>query len=90
MANYIDKLTSINRMYSAPAMASTTTLPAKNQDVKTQPLGTNILERFLQNQGISAAAQVKPVSTQNANGTYHNNLRTRFKNNGYHYEKLRC
>ena len=81
MANYIDKLTSINRMYSAPAMVSTTTLPAKNQDVKTQPLGTNILERFLQNQGISAAAQVKPVSTQNANGTYHNNLRTRFKNN---------
>ena len=81
MANYIDKLTSINRMYSAPAMASTTNLPAKNQDVKTQPLGTNILERFLQNQGISAAAQVKPVSTQNTNGTYHNNLRTRFKNN---------
>jgi glycosidase len=83
MANYIDKLMNIS-----PKMAVQNTaepvLTAKSQPTITvQPIGTNILEQFLANQGIVAATQiVAPVTNAPKEPqVYKNDLRTKFKNN---------
>ncbi len=85
MANYLDKYLTIT-----PAPQVQTTQPVSDTAVKSgsyetpkiQPNGTNILERFLQNQGISASVQVAPVTnSQTAPVNYKNNLKTKFKNN---------
>lgn len=80
MTNYIDKLILTNKTYTAPVVSEATVIPENKQPVKAEPLGQNVLERFLQNQSISAAATVKPVNTSNSN-IYHNDLRTKFQNN---------
>ena len=46
-----------------------------------QPFGANILERYMQNQGINAALAVTPVNNNQASSVYHNDLRTKFQNN---------
>lgn len=80
MTNYIDKLILTNKTYTAPVVSEATVIPENKQPVKAEPLGQNVLERFLQNQSISAATTVKPVNTSNSN-IYHNDLRTKFQNN---------
>ncbi len=86
MTNYIDKYLNIAPVI--PAQKTPETVPAVQsanfEASRVQPLGTNILERFLQNQSISAAVNVVPVNeTQNPveTGVYKNNLRTKFRNN---------
>ena len=84
MANYIDKFTKIvpytpiQRGEEPVALIKT-----PQQQAKTEALGTNVLEKFLQNKGVIAAPQVKaPVATTNiSNDVKPNNLRTMFKNN---------
>lgn len=83
MANYIDKYFPIAP--SAPSQKGavpTAVMPARNmQSVNVEPLGSNILEKYMQNQGMSAAAAVVPVNTNQVPFEYHNNLRTKFQNN---------
>lgn len=82
MANYIDRYISIAP--STPVQRGpepTAVMPLANTTIKQQPLGTNILERYLQNQGVNAAVAVNTLSTTQSSFEYHNDLRTRFKNN---------
>ena len=83
MANYIDKFVKIAP--STPVYKSPEPVAVVNtqQQVKTEALGSNVLEKFLQNRGVIAAPQVKaPVATTNiSNEVKPNNLRTMFKNN---------
>ena len=83
MTNYIDKYFPIAP--SAPSqkgIAPTAVMQVKNiQPTTVEPLGSNILEKYMQNQGVSAAAAVVPVNTNQVPSEYHNNLRTKFQNN---------
>lgn len=85
MANYLEKYipvaptAPVQRMTEPTAVMMPQT-PAP-QPVMVQPMGTNILEKFLQNQGISAAVKVSTVNNNNGVENYHNDLRTKFKNN---------
>jgi len=84
MANYIDKY--LNIAPTSPVQKSITEPTAVMQPVNTQtpqvqPMGTNVLERFLQNQGVVAAVKVNNVNSTQPVEPYKNNLRTRFKNN---------
>lgn len=83
MANYIDRyfpttsITPGQGGVSAPAAMPTSNV----RSIEVQPLGSNVLERYMQNQGISAAASVVPVTKNFVPTEYHNNLRTMFQNN---------
>ncbi len=84
MANYINKYMNIQpqtvqRMPEPTAvMQPVYAVPV----IPPQPIGTNVLEKYLQNQGLTAATQVYPVYyPQNPVSEYKNNLRTKFKNN---------
>ncbi len=81
MANYINKFININPTIPAQQMVEPTAAvqPAVQSQAQVQPLGSNILEKFLQNQAVSATASVTPA--QQTTGNYKNNLRTKFKNN---------
>lgn len=83
MANYIDKFVKIapsTPVYKSP---EPTAVVNNQQPAKAEAVGTNILEKYLQNRGLIATPQVKapvanaPIST----GVKPNNLRTMFKNN---------
>ncbi len=81
MSSYINKYINI-----APTMPVQMTpeptavmMPQAPVPSSVQPLGTNILERFLQNQAMGATPTVTPVS--NTQTPYKNTLRTKFKNN---------
>ena len=84
MANYIDTFsriapsTPIQRGAEPVAVIKT-----PQEQVKTEALGTNILEKFLQNRAVAATPQVKaPVAnTPVKTDVKPNNLRTMFKNN---------
>lgn len=81
MANYIDKYLPIaptTPVQKSPAQVSNVS-PVQTRQVEA--LGSNVLERFLQYQGVSAAAKVTPVNNSQTQGVYKNNLRTKFKNN---------
>ena len=81
MANYIDKYLPIaptTPVQKTPAQVVNVS-PVQTRQVEA--LGTNVLERFLQYQGVSAAAKVTPVNNSQTQGVYKNNLRTKFKNN---------
>ena len=82
MANYIDKFVNIAPTMPVHRTAEPTAVmqPTAPQPSAVQPVGTNILEKFLQNQSISATVRVSPTSSQ-ANKPYKNNLRTMFQNN---------
>ena len=84
MANYIDKFTKIVPYTPIQQGEEPVALiKTPQQQAKTEALGTNVLEKFLQNKGVIAAPQVKaPVATTNiSNNVKPNNLRTMFKNN---------
>ena len=81
MSNLINKYINI-----APTMPVQMTpeptaviMPQAQTPSSVQPLGTNILERYLQNQAMGATPTVTPVS--NTQTPYKNTLRTKFKNN---------
>ena len=81
MANYIDKYLPIaptTPVQKTPAQVANVA-PVQTRQVET--LGSNVLERFLQYQGVSAAAKVIPVNNAQTQGVYKNNLRTKFQNN---------
>lgn len=82
MASYINKYIPIQPTSQAPSVQEPAALipAAQNSTRQNQPLGSNILEQYLSNQGISAAVSVVTAKT-NQSQPYHNNLRTRFRNN---------
>ena len=82
MANYIDKYVNIQPTMPVQKTPEPTAVmkPTTPQPSVVQPVGTNVLERFLQMQSVSAAVKVSaPTSTQAQ--PYKNNLRTMFQNN---------
>ncbi len=82
MANYIDRYLKIAP--SAISVQSTRepeSLLVSSSQVKQESFGTNVLERFLQSQGIINIPKVKPVDNNQVPENYKNNLRTKFKNN---------
>ena len=83
MGNYIDKYLKIAP--STPGQRTPEPTAVINsssvQSRKIEDIGTNVLERYLQNQGLTAMSQVKPVDNNAQSGVYKNNLRTKFKNN---------
>ena len=84
MANYLDKYLNITPTITvAPKVPEPTAvmLPNNNQPIALQPMGTNVLERYLQNQGIVAATQVNAVNNSKTVQGYKNTLRTKFQNN---------
>lgn len=83
MANYIDRLTQISPLTSVQKNQQASKTVSHTATVVSQPQahGTNVLERFLQNQGVIAATKVNSVSSSGATPVYKNNLRTRFQNN---------
>ncbi len=82
MANYIDRHIQITPLPQIHTSVESVSAAPQNYTVKkSEPLGTNILEKFLQNQGLISAAQVNQVNLTQTDNTYKNNLRTKFKNN---------
>ena len=83
MANYIDKYLKIAPSTKEQKTPEPTAVinPTSAQPRQIQPMGTNVLERYLQNQGLTAMSQVKPIDNNVQNVVYKNNLRTKFKNN---------
>ncbi len=84
MVNFIEKYTNIPlTQINKPVQNNSTvaySMPVQNTPV--QQSGNNVLEKFLQNQGLIAAPQVKPVDTKPVQTSgYKNDLRTKFKNN---------
>ncbi len=81
MANYIDRYLPIAP--STPVQKTPEPVAANMsvQSRQVETMGTNVLERFLQMQGVSAAVQVSPVNANQPQSVYKNNLRTRFQNN---------
>ena len=82
MANYIDKF-----MKTAPSTIlvqktqEPANIPAVINQTTQQTSGTNLLERFLQAQGIINIPKVKPVENNQTQQNYKNDLRTKFRNN---------
>ena len=81
MANYIDKYLNIQPTMPVQRTSEPTAVmkPTTPQPSVVQPVGTNVLEKFLQMQSVNAA--VKVSSTTSTNQPYKNNLRTMFQNN---------
>ena len=81
MSNYINKYLNIQPKMPVQQYNSYETLSAKtvSPQYKPQPVGTNLLERYLNNKAVNATASI--TSASNLNMHYKNNLRTKFKNN---------
>ena len=81
MANYINKFINIqpNIQPQAAPIPAVTVQPVNVLPQQPQKRGTNILEKYLQNQAINAAANIN-TPTEPAQ-IKPNDLRTRFKNN---------
>ena len=81
MANYLNLyLNKVSQSLPSQVQQVNCVASAVNVQKEVEPKGTNVLERFLQNQGINAAAGINQA---NNNGVkeYKNNLRTKFQNN---------
>ena len=81
MANYITQYLNITPTIPAqnPVVTTPVIQPVTQAQYTVQPLGTNVLERFLQSQAVNASAKIS--SGNNVQSEYKNNLRTKFKNN---------
>ncbi|MCD7879012.1 MAG: hypothetical protein LUG16_03655 [Candidatus Gastranaerophilales bacterium] len=85
MANYIEKIMNLQQgslinKVQTPNTFVQNPIPSQNRTI--EPKGSNILEKFMQNQGLIAAPQVKPVVLNDtAPLDYKNDLRTKFQNN---------
>ncbi len=83
MANLIEQITK-TPIVQTPKVYNAKENSNLNISANTQiePLGTNVLEQFMVNQGLIAAPQVKPVSANSLQPQENtNNLRTKFQNN---------
>ncbi len=85
MASYIDKFTNMmpSTVQRIPEPTAIMQPVCPTPYIPQQPLGSNVLEKFLINQGLSATAQVVPaynINTVQAK-SYKNDLRTKFRNN---------
>ncbi len=84
MANYIDKYIQIAPSTPVQKVPEPTAVIASTQTSeqrKIQPIGTNILEKFLQNQSLIATPAVTSTSSNSNVLNYKNTLKTKFKNN---------
>ena len=81
MANYIDRYLTIAPSTPVQKTPEPVAVMTTAQPRQTQTLGSNVLEKYLQNQGVVAAAKVSSVNNNQTQGVYKNNLRTRFQNN---------
>ena len=81
MSNYINKYLNIQQKLPTQQYLAAKAITQKpvSEAYKPQPVGTNLLERYLNNQAVSATASVTPAS--NIKTAYKNNLRSKFKNN---------
>ena len=82
MANCIEKFSNISLAKSvqvAPKQLNFAHSAIQPRQIPS--FGSNVLEKFLHNQGIMAATQVNPVNTVQNHPVYKNDLRTKFKNN---------
>ncbi|MBQ9245448.1 hypothetical protein IJ182_04175 [bacterium] len=81
MANYINQYLNIAPTMPIQYNPEPTAVipPAKNEPYTPQPIGTNVLEKYLQSQAVGATPTVTPAN--NTQTVYKNNLRTKFKNN---------
>ena len=84
MANYIDQYVKIApstvQMHRTPEPS--VVVSSGHEQRTIQPMGANVLEQYLQNQGIVNVSRVKQVENNaQTSSTYKNDLRTRFKNN---------
>ncbi len=84
MSNYIDKFSNIqptSNFQRFPETLGVVSAP-QQQFLPRQEEKTNILQQFLQYQGIVQSARINSVNeTQTVSKPYKNNLRTKFKNN---------
>lgn len=84
MANYIDKYIQIapsTPVQKVPEPTSVIASTQTSEQRKIQPIGTNILEKFLQNQSLIATPAVTSTSSNSNVLNYKNTLKTKFKNN---------
>lgn len=83
MANYIDRYVPIAPTTPVQKAPEPVAVVNNAQARQVSPLGSNVLERFLQNQGLVAATRVSAVNNNatQAPTNYKNNLRTKFLNN---------
>ncbi len=84
MANYIDKYIQIapsTPVQKVPEPTSVIASTQTSEQRKIQPIGTNILEKFLQNQSLIATPAVTSTSGNSNVLNYKNTLKTKFKNN---------
>lgn len=86
MSNYIEKLSNHQPIatnqqgYNKPKTASNPMLI--HNERQQEKIGSNILERFLQNQGVMASAKVNAIdNVYKIQKPYKNNLRSMFQNN---------
>ncbi len=82
MANLLNNYINISPVKPQMTAVMQPVIAAQTLPVQTpviQPLGTNVLEKFLQNQALTATTKIN--QTNNAQQPYKNNLRTKFKNN---------
>ena len=82
MSNLINNITNTQPVNIPVQLNNGQNIPAASQQVQNQPIGTNILEKYMRNQGIIASYQVNPVNNNiEAPQNYKNDLRTKFRNN---------
>lgn len=84
MANYIDKYIQIapsTPVQKVPEPTSVIASTQTSEQRQIQPIGTNILEKFLQNQSLIATPAVTSTSGNSNVLNYKNTLKTKFKNN---------
>ena len=63
MANYIDKYIQIPQLTQVQTPVKSAPVSSQNYtEKKSESFGTNILEKFLQNQGLISTAQVNQVN----------------------------
>ena len=82
MVNYIEKL-NIAPTATKPQLQNVApTAVIMSQPITIQPVGTNVLERYLQNQGVMAVSSIGPTTSSTVSvSDYKNTLKTKFKNN---------
>ena len=81
MSNYINKYLNIQQKLPTQQYLAAKAITQKpvSEAYKPQPVGTNLLERYLNNQAVNATASI--THSSNLNTPYKNDLRTKFKNN---------
>jgi len=80
MSNYINALPNIKVSADIPKMPLKASAAAPVSMPAAEEAGTNILERYLFNQGVIASSKINSASNRSSS-PYKNNLRSKFQNN---------